>query len=58
MPIKVLIVDDHTVVRQGLKLLLEAQPEIEVVGEAADGSETLHLAAAYRQRPDGKPHTT
>ncbi len=38
MTIKVLIVDDHAVVRQGLRLLLEAQPGISVVGEAADGA--------------------
>lgn len=38
MTIRVLIVDDHAVVRQGLRLLLEAQPGISVVGEAADGA--------------------
>lgn len=44
MSIKVLIVDDHAVVRQGLRLLLEAQPQIEVVGEAADGEMAVQLA--------------
>lgn len=42
----VLIVDDHTVVRQGLRLLLEAQQDMTVVGEAADGAEALTLTAA------------
>lgn len=43
--IRVLIVDDHTVVRQGLRLLLEAQVGISVVGDAADGAEALRLMA-------------
>jgi len=43
MTIKVLIVDDHTVVRQGLRLLMESQPDIAVVGEAAGGEEALNL---------------
>jgi DNA-binding NarL/FixJ family response regulator len=42
--IKVLIADDHTVVRQGLKALLEAQPDITVVGEAETGRQALRLA--------------
>ncbi len=41
--IRVLIVDDHTIVREGVRLLLEAQPDIEVVGEAADGQEAVEL---------------
>ena len=36
--IRVLIVDDHSVVRMGLRMFFELQPDIEVVGEAADGS--------------------
>jgi two-component system, NarL family, response regulator NreC len=44
VPIRVLIADDHAVVRSGLRALLRADPEIEVVGEAKDGSETLELA--------------
>lgn len=39
--IKVLIADDHTVVRQGLKLILSDDPQLTVVGEAADGNEVL-----------------
>jgi NarL family two-component system response regulator LiaR len=44
MNIRVLIVDDHAVVRQGLRLLLDAQPTIEVVGEAADGEMAIQMA--------------
>ncbi|HZS90850.1 MAG TPA: DNA-binding response regulator, partial [Chloroflexota bacterium] len=36
-PIRVLLADDHAVVRAGLRLLLSAQPDLEVVGEANDG---------------------
>lgn len=41
--IRVLIVDDHTVVRQGLRFLLQQQSDIEVIGEAADGSEAIDV---------------
>ncbi len=44
MKLKVLIADDHGVVRKGLRLLLEQYPEIEVVGEAANGREAVRLA--------------
>ncbi len=43
-PIRVLIVDDHAVVRQGLKAFLRTQDDIEVVGEAADGEEAVRQA--------------
>jgi DNA-binding NarL/FixJ family response regulator len=46
-PISVLIVDDHPVVRQGLRALLEVQDGIEVVGEAGDGGTALALAAEH-----------
>jgi NarL family two-component system response regulator LiaR len=49
-PIRVLVVDDHAVVREGLRAFLELQDGIEVAGEAADGEEAL--AAADRLRPD------
>jgi two-component system, NarL family, response regulator NreC len=42
--IKVLIADDHAMVRQGFTVLLNAQPDIEVIGEAADGNEMVELA--------------
>jgi two-component system, NarL family, response regulator LiaR len=48
--IRVLVVDDHGVVREGLRAFLELQDGIEVVGEASDGREGL--AAAERLRPD------
>ena len=48
MPVRILIADDHAVVRSGLRGLLRADPDIEVVGEATDGMETLHLAEALR----------
>ncbi len=41
MPVRVLITDDHALVRQGLKLLLGQDPELEVVGEAANGREAI-----------------
>ena len=40
---KVLIVDDHGIVRQGLKALITRQPDIEVVGEAEDGKTALEV---------------
>jgi len=43
--IRILIADDHGIVRTGLKLLLERISEMEVVGEAADGREAVRLAA-------------
>jgi len=46
--IRVLIADDHTIVRSGVRLLLEAQPNMEVVGEAGDGFETLALVEALQ----------
>ena len=42
--ITVLLVDDHTVVREGLRALLEAEQDLEVIGEAADGKQALTLA--------------
>ena len=45
---RVLIADDHTIVRQGLRAILNGEPDMEVVGEAADGREALKKAAALR----------
>ncbi len=42
--IKVLLVDDHTIVRKGLRALLDAEPDIEVIGEAETGREALQQA--------------
>jgi DNA-binding NarL/FixJ family response regulator len=45
---RLLIADDHGVVRGGLRLLLDRQPDMEVVGEAADGAEAVAEALAHR----------
>ena len=44
MTIRILIADDHSVIRAGLRTILSAQPDLEIVGEAADGNEALRLA--------------
>ena len=44
MTIRIVIADDHSVVRQGLRMFLGLDSELEVVGEAADGAEALRLA--------------
>jgi DNA-binding NarL/FixJ family response regulator len=43
---RVLLADDHTVVREGLKLVIDAQPDLEVVAEASDGMEAIERAVA------------
>ncbi|MFJ4367593.1 response regulator [Streptomyces chartreusis] len=45
MPVRILVCDDHAVVRAGLLALLDSAPDIEVVGEAGTGEEALALAA-------------
>ena len=44
MPIRILLVDDHTLFRSGLRLLLQRQPDFEIVAEAGDGVEGLKRA--------------
>lgn len=44
MTIRIVVVDDHSVVRQGLKMFLSLDPELEVVGEAVDGAEGIKQA--------------
>jgi len=46
MTIRVLIVDDHSVVRRGLRMFLEDDPELEIVGEAGDGAQAVEEARA------------
>lgn len=48
--IKILIVDDHTILRAGIRALLQLHPDFEVVGEAGDGQEAL--AQTQKHRPD------
>jgi len=47
---RLLVADDHGIMRSGLRLLLDRQPDMEVVAEAADGLEAVELA--LRERPD------
>src|ERR1051325_10683965 len=46
--IRILLADDHAVVRQGFKMLLSAQPDMEIVGEAGNGREAVELAEQLR----------
>jgi DNA-binding NarL/FixJ family response regulator len=47
-PIRLMIVDDHPVVRDGIRGMLAGDPELDVVGEASDGAEAVDLAASLR----------
>jgi two-component system response regulator NreC len=49
-PVRVLLVDDHAVVRAGLRMLLAADPELQIIGEAENGAEGVRLA--LQLRPD------
>ncbi|WP_341976935.1 response regulator transcription factor [Microbacterium sp. LTA6] len=44
-PIRVLLVDDHELIRRGMKMVLDAEDDLRVVGEASNGAEAVHLAA-------------
>jgi len=46
--IKVVIADDHAVVREGIKMILGREPDIEIVGEANNGREALDLVATSK----------
>jgi DNA-binding NarL/FixJ family response regulator len=46
--VRILLADDHAIVRQGLKLLIDTQPDMDVVGESADGDGVLQQAAALK----------
>lgn len=50
MKIRILLADDHTILRAGLKMMLNAQPDMEVVGEAQDGRQAIQ--EAQRLQPD------
>ncbi|MDH6130887.1 DNA-binding NarL/FixJ family response regulator [Kitasatospora sp. MAA4] len=50
--IRVLLVDDHPVVRRGLRAMVDDLPELEAVGEAADGAQALRLLEELETRPD------
>jgi two-component system, NarL family, response regulator NreC len=43
-PIRILLADDHQIVRQGIRMLLEAEPDVQVIAEAPNGREALRLA--------------
>jgi DNA-binding NarL/FixJ family response regulator len=45
---RILVADDHAIVRQGLRLILDGQPDMEVVAEAGDGTEAVQLAQEIR----------
>jgi two-component system response regulator NreC len=49
-PLRILLADDHNVVRNGLRLILQQQPDFQVVGEASDGREAVRLAES--ESPD------
>ncbi len=48
MSIRILIVDDHSVVRQGLRMFLSLDPELEIVGEASNGQEAIEMVKSLK----------
>ena len=55
--IPIVIADDHAVLRESLTALIDTQPDMEVVGKAANGVEALDLVHARRRRLRGAPHS-
>ena len=54
--IRILLADDHTLVRRGVRLILEQEPDLAVVAEAADGAEAVRAGARHRGRPRRPRH--
>ena len=50
---RILLAEDHNTVREGIKMLVNAQPDMEVVGEAADGRAAITRGAPAVARPPG-----
>ena len=50
MTIRIVIADDHLIIRQGIRMILETEKDLELVGEASDGAEALEICAS--QRPE------
>ena len=48
MPVRVLVADDHSMVRQGLQMFFDDDPEVTIVGEARNGEEALEMARELR----------
>src|SRR5215475_404878 len=51
MPLRILLADDHTLMRQGLRHILESHPDLDIVAEASSGIEAVEAARAHK--PDG-----
>jgi hypothetical protein len=49
-PVRIVIADDHPIFRDGLRRLLEAEPDLKVMGEASDGAEAVRSGAAIEAR--------
>ena len=47
-PVRIVIADDHPIFRDGLRRLLESEPDLKVIGEASDGAEAVKLAGQLK----------
>ena len=56
MAIRILLVDDHHLFRQGLRRIIESQPGLEVVAEAASGLEAIQIAKQHQRRRGAGGH--